>query len=109
MKLRIHIKNALTKEVEIDNTVNIINEDIEIIRANHQVLVEAYPDCHVNFEWPSIDVEKYGMNFIAGVPVNMERDAVLVAEGKMSWQEEMNKWYNCNYEVPTTIQRKPLS
>jgi hypothetical protein len=109
MNIRIHVKNALTKEVEIDNVIDVINEDMDIIRANHQVFVEVYPDCHVNFEWPSIDVKKYGMNFIAGVPVNMERDAVLVAKGEMSWQEEMNKWYGCNYEVPTTIQRKSLS
>ena len=37
MKLRIHVKNALTKEVEIDSTIDIINDDIEILRANHNV------------------------------------------------------------------------
>ena len=32
MQLRIHVKNALTKEVEIDSVINIENEDIEIIK-----------------------------------------------------------------------------
>ncbi len=101
MQIRIYVKNALTKEVVIDSAINVINEDIEIIRANHTVFEEVYPDCHVNFEWLSSNPELYGNNFIAGVPVNMERDAVLVAEGKMKWQEEMNKWYGTNYEVPS--------
>ena len=54
MKLRIHVKNALTKEVEIDSTIEIINEDIEIIRANHNVFYEVFPDCGVSWRrWRS--------------------------------------------------------
>jgi hypothetical protein len=98
MKLRIHVKNALTKEVEIDSTIEIINEDIEIIRANHNVFYEVFPDCHVNFEWPSSNVELFGTNFIGGVPRNMELDQAKIDTGEMSWQSYMKKWHNMDVE-----------
>lgn len=103
MQIKIYVKNALTKEVVIDSIINVINEDIEIIRANHRVFEEVYPDCHVNFEWPSSNPELYGNNFIAGVPVNMQRDQELVAKGEMTWQEEMNKWHGINFSNEITL------
>jgi len=98
MKIRIHVKNALTKEVEIDSVIDVINEDMDIISANHQVFVEVYPDCHVNFEWPSSNVELFGNNFIAGVPRNMELDQIKIDKGEMSWQRYMKKWHNTDIE-----------
>jgi hypothetical protein len=98
MNIRIYVKNALTKQVEIDNVISVINEDIEIIRANHQVFVEAYPDCHVNFEWEAAN-PLHGKNFIAGMPLNMERDQDRVAKGEMTWQEEMSKWHGMQFPL----------
>ena len=97
MQLRIHVKNALTKEVEIDSVINIENEDIEIIRANHNVFYEVYPDCHVNFEWEASD-PIHGTNFIGGVPRNMELDQAKIDTGEMSWQSYMKKWHNMDVE-----------
>lgn len=98
MKLRIHVKNALTKEVEIDSVIDIENDDIEIIRANHNCFYETFPDCHVNFEWPSSNVELFGTNFIGGVPRNMELDQAKIDTGEMSWQSYMKKWHNMDVE-----------
>ena len=103
MKLHIYVKNALTHEVEIDSVIDIENNDIDIIRANHHCFYETFRDCHVNFTWPSDYPEVYGDNFIAGVPYNMERDQELVNEGKMTWQEQMDKWHGTNIANQTIL------
>ena len=98
MKVHIYVKNALTKEVVFDSVIeSIAYDDINIINANHQAFVETFPDCHVNFTWESDYPEVYGMNFIAGVPLNMELDHERVAKGEMTWQEEMRKWYGIEF------------
>ena len=98
MNVRIYIKNALTKEVITDNVIDVDNTSSEVMDGNHRALSEGFPDCHVNFEWPSIDVEKFGMNFIAGVPVNMELDQDRVANGEMDWKDYELKWFGLNWK-----------
>jgi len=94
MNIRIYVKNALTKEVVIDHTVTIDDYDSDLMwtnmQLNHKGMSEMMPDCHVNFEFDNGD-------FIAGVPLNMERDQERVVKGEMTWQEEMSKWHGIEF------------
>jgi hypothetical protein len=97
MKVRIYIKNALTKEIVTDHEVVLFEDyDKELMwknmQLNHKALSEANPDCHVNFEF--LD----NQDFIAGVPHNMELDQARIDTGEMSWQRYMKKWHNTDIE-----------
>jgi len=96
MKVRIYIKNALTKEIVTDHIITVEDYDKELMwknmQLNHKALSESFPDCHVNFEF--LDNE----DFIAGVPHNMELDQIKIDKGEMSWQRYMKKWHNTDIE-----------
>ena len=97
MKVRIYIKNALTKEIVTDHVVVLFEDyDKELMwknmQLNHKALSESFPDCHVNFEF--LD----NQDFIAGVPHNMELDQIKIDKGEMSWQRYMKKWHNMDVE-----------
>ena len=97
MKVRINIKNALTKEIVTDHEVVVFEDyDKELMwknmQLNHKALSESFPDCHVNFEF--LD----NQDFIAGVPHNMELDQIKIDKGEMSWQRYMKKWHNTDIE-----------
>jgi hypothetical protein len=96
MKVRIYIKNALTKEIATDHVITVEDYDKELMwtnmQLNHKALSESFPDCHVNFEF--LD----NQDFIAGVPHNMELDQIKIDKGEMSWQRYMKKWHNTDIE-----------
>jgi hypothetical protein len=96
MKVRIYIKNALTKEIATDHVITVEDYDKELMwknmQLNHKALSESNPDCHVNFEF--LD----NQDFIAGVPLNMELDQARIDTGEMSWQSYMKKWHNMDVE-----------
>jgi hypothetical protein len=96
MKVRIYIKNALTKEIVTDHVITVEDYDKELMwtnmQLNHKALSESFPDCHVNFEF--LD----NQDFIAGVPHNMELDQAKIDTGEMSWQSYMKKWHNMDVE-----------
>ena len=97
MQLRIHVKNALTKEIVTDHAAVVFEDyDKELMwknmQLNHKALSESFPDCHVNFEF--LD----NQDFIAGVPHNMELDQIKIDKGEMSWQRYMKKWHNTDIE-----------
>jgi hypothetical protein len=96
MKVRIYIKNALTKEIATDHVITVEDYDKELMwknmQLNHKALSESNPDCHVNFEF--LD----NQDFIAGVPLNMELDQARIDTGEMSWQRYMKKWHNMDIE-----------
>jgi hypothetical protein len=96
MKVRIYIKNALTKEIATDHVITVEDSDKELMwtnmQLNHKALSECFPDCHVNFEF--LD----NQDFIAGVPHNMEIDQIKIDKGEMSWQRYMKKWHNTDIE-----------
>ena len=97
MKVRIYIKNALTKEIVTDHEVVVFEDyDKELMwknmQLNHKALSESFPDFHVNFEF--LD----NQDFIAGVPHNMELDQIKIDKGEMSWQRYMKKWHNTDIE-----------
>jgi hypothetical protein len=96
MQLRIHVKNALTKEIVTDHAAVVFEDyDKELMwknmQLNHKALSEANPDCHVNFELDNGD-------FIAGMPLNMELDQAKIDTGEMSWRSYMKKWHNTDIE-----------
>jgi len=96
MQLRIHVKNALTKEIVTDHAAVVFEDyDKELMwknmQLNHKALSEANPDCHVNLELDNGD-------FIAGMPLNMELDQARIDTGEMSWQRYMKKWHNTDIE-----------
>lgn len=86
MNIKIKVINFLTGTVEIDSEIN-VNGDYEIARANHQAFREVFSDCQVNF---TIDDN----NFIFSPPYNMEQDEIAYDEGRMTWEQYCNKWYN---------------
>ena len=61
-------------EMHMEDNPNAGKEPIEFsffldentIDEHHEYLSEMFPTCHVNFVWDSINMEKYGPNFIAG-------------------------------------------
>ena len=95
MNIKIKVINFLTNEVEIDSQVE-VTSDWETVQNNHNVFRGAFPDCQVNF---FVD----DSNFICTPPLNMERDEQAYDEGRMTWNQYVNKWYKgcpamCNEE-----------
>ena len=86
MNIKIKVINFLTGAVEIDSQIN-VNGDYEIAMANHQVFREVFSDCQVNF---TIDEN----NFIFSPPINMQQDEIAYDEGRMTWKQYCDKWYN---------------
>jgi len=86
MTIKIFVFNYLTHKVEIDSTIVVIG-DYAIAEANHKAFSEMYPDCQVNF---TIDQD----NFIFSPPYNMKQDEIAYDEGRMTWKEYCDKWYN---------------
>lgn len=82
MEVKVKIKNALTKAVEMDTTVR-MNENLDNM---HRLLCEAYPDSFVNFSVSD-------GSFYAGQPYNMAADERAHAEGRLSWNDYLKKWY----------------
>jgi hypothetical protein len=85
MTIKIFVFNYITHEIIIDNTIE-VNGDYAIAEANHKAFRELFPDCQVNFV---IDSE----NFLMSPPLNQQKDEVAYDEGRMTWDDYMNKWY----------------
>jgi hypothetical protein len=85
MTIKIFVFDYLTHETIIDNTIE-VNGDYEIAKANHRAFREIYPNCQVNFV---IDSE----NFLMSPPWNQQKDEAAYDEGRMTWDDYMNKWY----------------
>jgi hypothetical protein len=85
MTLKIFVYDYLTKTVEIDTAIE-IEQDMEVIKANHAVYRETFPNCQVNFV---VDQN----NFIFAPPLNQEKDERAYDEGRMSWNEYVSKWH----------------
>jgi hypothetical protein len=85
MDIKIFVFNHLTHETVIDSTIT-VSGDFATVEANHQVFREIHPDCQVNFV---IDKD----NFIFAPPINQEKDEAANYEGRITWEEYMNKWH----------------
>ncbi len=86
MNIHIKITNAITGQVETDNTVTILDYDYAIAEANHKCMVQAFPDSCVNFFMDNGD-------FICGMPYNQMMDEEAMDVGLMTWAEYYDKWY----------------
>lgn len=100
MNIKIKVINQLTGRVEIDSQME-VTSPMSTVHQNHEVIRRAYPDCQVNFV---IDDN----NFIFSPAYNMELDEIAYDEGRMTWDEYCNKWYNgclsgCNQDDPDGI------
>ena len=91
-QINIEILDYFNRE-KIQNEIEWIEE--ELIEKRHKEIQEKYPDCNVNFYW-----EKYDGKHILGKVKNIEKDRLLVNEGKMDWEIFINKWF------PSTIIEK---
>jgi hypothetical protein len=85
MDIKIFVFNSITKETIIDSTIT-VDGTVETAVANHKVFREVHPDCQVNFV---IDQS----NFIFAPPLNSVKDEWAYHEGRMTWEEYMNKWH----------------
>jgi len=56
------------------------------IEALHEQFKQFHADAHVNFEWSNPSGRD---NFICGVPVNMQKDAI-----NLPYEDYMKKWYS---------------
>ena len=91
MNIKIFVFNHLTKEIIIDNTIEVngsvtASYDYAIAEANHKMFREYYPDCQVNFVIDS-------KNYLMSQPLNQEKD-----EKSMPYEQYMDKWYSGPYE-----------
>ena len=86
MTIKIFVFNYLTHETIIDSTIE-VNGDYAVAEANHKSFSEMYPDCQVNFV---IDKD----NFIFAPPINMKQDEIAYDEGRMTWNEYVDKWHS---------------
>lgn len=87
MQVSIRIKNVFTGLVEMDTTSTIAEASIDAAHRQYEV---AYPDSHVNFTWG----EEGNKAFICGAPYNMMQDEIAHSEGRMTWDQYFEKWYN---------------
>lgn len=87
MEINIRITNAFTQAVEFNSTDSIAESSID---AAHKLYTEAYPNSFVNFAWG----EEGNKAFICGAPHNMMQDEIAHSEGRMTWDEYFQKWYN---------------
>ena len=85
MTLKIYVYDYLTKTVEIDTAIE-IEQDMEVMEANHAVYRETFPNCQVNFV---VDEN----NFIFSPPINMQKDEQACEEDRMSWNYYVSKWH----------------
>ena len=85
MTIKIFVFNQLTKEVVIDNTIE-VNSGIDIAKANHEAFREMFPNCQVNFV---IDQD----NYLMSPALNMMLDEQEHKNGNMTWDEYITKWY----------------
>jgi len=85
MQVHVRIKNALTGQVIRDNKVTTEDFTWEQMNEFHTRFEQAYPDCHVNFQWNN--------SFIAGMPLSMAKDEEAVAAKEISWEVYTKKWY----------------
>lgn len=85
MNIKILVYDYLIQETIIDNTIE-VNGDYEIAEANHKAFRELYPNCQVNFIMDT-------RNFLMSPPLNMQKDEIAQQEGRITWQEFMDKWY----------------
>lgn len=85
MTIKIFAFDYLTHETIIDSTVE-VNGDMEIAEANYKAFRETLPNCQVNFV---IDAD----NFMMSPPLNQQKDEQAYDEGRMTWNEYMDKWY----------------
>ena len=86
MTIKIFAFDYLTHETIIDSTVE-VNGDMEIAEANYKAFREMLPNCQVNFV---IDSD----NFMMSPPLNQQKDEKAYDEGRMSWEDYMDKWYS---------------
>lgn len=85
MNIKIFAFDYLTHETIIDSTVE-VNGDMEIAQANYKAFREMLPNCQVNFVIDS-------NNFLMSPPLNQEKDEKAYDEGRMSWEDYVDKWY----------------
>jgi hypothetical protein len=90
MTIKIFVFNYITHKIIIDSSIE-VDGDYEIAQANHKAFREMFPDCQVNFV---IDND----NFMMSPPLNQEKDEIANEEGRMTWDEYMNKWHRGPYE-----------
>jgi hypothetical protein len=86
MEVKIKITNAFTQAVEMDTTVR-MNENLDNM---HRLLCEAYPDSFVNFYNSDRGIN---CGFIFGQPYNMAADERAHAEGRLTWNDYLKRWY----------------
>lgn len=86
MKVKILVYDHLAHETVIDNTIEVMSNDVEIAQRNHKAFREMYPNCEVSFIMDT-------RNFFISQPINMEKDEIAQQEGRITWQEFMDKWY----------------
>lgn len=85
MTIKIFAFDYLTHETIIDSTVE-VNGDMEIAEVNYKAFREMLPNCQVNFV---IDAD----NFMMSPPLNQQKDEIAYDEGRITWNEYMDKWY----------------
>lgn len=85
MNIKIFAFDYLTHKTIIDSTVE-VNSDMEIAEANYKAFREMLPNCQVNFVINSD-------NFMMSPPLNQQKDEIAYHEGRMTWNEYMDKWY----------------
>ena len=86
MKVKIFVFDYLTHETVIDNSIEVMSNDMDIVEQNYNVFRQTFPNCQVNFVVDS-------NNFFFGPPLNMEKD-----ERELSYYDYMDKWHNGAFE-----------
>lgn len=85
MNIHIKISNALTRRVEVDNTVN-VDYDFDTMDANARCFSEAFPDCCVTLSAENGD-------FVCLPAHNQKLDEERVRVGLMQHWEYEEKWW----------------
>lgn len=86
MKVKVFIKDCLTKEVIRNNEVSVPEYSAEQMSEFHKKFERKYPNAHVNFTWKPKNCKS--TCFICGVPLNMMLDEILLTD-----EEYTAKWY----------------